>query len=181
LRATIKTGAGDIRLILLPEKAPVTCASFAMLCEEGFYDGLTFHRVEKGFVAQFGCPLHDGRGGPGYAFQDEITDLKFDLEGVLAMANAGRFKAPDGQEMGTNGSQVFITLGPAQWLNGKHTIFGTVDGADSMRVTEETERGTVIESLRCEMSDEERERLSPIMSQFKAALADRFKESDQRS
>lgn len=133
LYATIKTPMGEIVLQLLEDKAPLTVKNFTELAEgkrefkdpktgfwaaRPFYNGLTFHRVVKGFVIQGGDPLGDGRGGPGYKFDDEIKpDLKFDSKGLLAMANSGP---------GTNGSQFFITLGEAAHLNGKHTIFGKV-------------------------------------------------------
>ena len=117
--AVIQTDKGDITLELYPRKAPKTVNSFVFLARDGFFDGLTFHRVLPGFVAQGGDPLGTGRGGPGYNFEDEIApDLVMD-EGVLAMANAGLGTK-------TNGSQFFITLAPQYQLNGKHTIFGKV-------------------------------------------------------
>jgi len=116
--ATLQTSCGKIELELWADRAPVTVNNFVTLAQDGFYDGLTFHRVVPGFVVQGGDPKGDGTGGPGYQFDDEISkDMVFDREGLLAMANSG----PD-----TNGSQVFITLGSAEHLNGKHTIFGEV-------------------------------------------------------
>jgi peptidylprolyl isomerase len=116
--AVIDTSCGPIRVELLARETPETVNNFVFLARETFYDGLTFHRVEPGFVIQGGDPSGNGTGGPGYQFQDEIVDrLTFDEPGLLAMANSG----PD-----TNGSQFFITLGPAEHLNGMHTIFGRV-------------------------------------------------------
>lgn len=108
--------------VLYPDRAPITVNSFAFLACKGFFDGVTFHRVLDGFMAQGGDPLGTGGGGPGYKFINENSDLTFDKPGVLAMANAG----PD-----TNGSQFFITFAPADFLNGGYTIFGqVVEGMD---------------------------------------------------
>lgn len=116
--ATLKTEKGDVAIELFADRAPVTVNNFVFLAEQDFYDGTTFHRVIPGFVAQGGDPTGTGAGGPGYRFQDEIVPgLRFDQDGLLAMANSG----PD-----TNGSQFFITYAPAPWLNGLHTIFGKV-------------------------------------------------------
>jgi cyclophilin family peptidyl-prolyl cis-trans isomerase/protein-disulfide isomerase len=116
--ATLQTVKGDIVLQLFPDKAPLAVNSFVFLARHGWFDGVTFHRVIPGFVAQAGDPSGTGYGGPGYAFKNEISpDLKFDQAGLLAMANAG----PD-----TNGSQFFITLAPTPNLDGKYTIFGKV-------------------------------------------------------
>ena len=107
----------------MPEKSPVTVASFVNLVKHGYYDGLKFHRVIEDFMAQGGDPTGTGMGGPGYRFEDEVNNgLNFSVPGKLAMANAGP---------GTNGSQFFITTVPTEWLNGNHTIFGeTVSDAD---------------------------------------------------
>ena len=115
--ATIKTEKGDIVIQLLPDKAPLAVNSFLFLARQGWFDGVTFHRVIPGFVAQAGDPSGSGRGNPGYFFNNEITDLKFDKPGMLGMANSG----PD-----TNGSQFFITFSPASHLDGGYTIFGQV-------------------------------------------------------
>jgi len=116
--ATIRTEKGDIVVQLFPDIAPLAVNSFVFLAKNGWFDGVIFHRVLPGFVAQAGDPTGTGLGGPGYAFKNETTpDLVFDREGLLAMANAG----PD-----SNGSQFFITLGPAEHLNGAYTIFGEV-------------------------------------------------------
>lgn len=116
--ATIQTEKGSIVVELFPDVAPLAVNSFVFLSEQGWFDGVPFHRVLPGFVAQAGDPTGTGLGGPGYAFKNETTpNLIFDREGLMAMANAG----PD-----SNGSQFFITLGPAEHLNGGYTIFGEV-------------------------------------------------------
>jgi len=118
IRIVMKTGKGNIELTLFPSKAPVTCASFLNLAQQGKYDGIVFHRVIPDFMVQGGDPTGTGAGDRGYKFEDECKpDLTFNRPGLLAMANAGP---------GTNGSQFFITHVPTPWLNGKHTIFGAV-------------------------------------------------------
>ena len=115
--ATFHTSEGTIELELAPADAPKTVENFTRLAGEGFYDGLTFHRVIPDFMIQGGCPKGDGTGGPGYTFEDEANDHSV-VRGALAMANAG----PN-----TNGSQFFIvTAQEASWLDGKHTVFGHV-------------------------------------------------------
>ena len=114
---TLHTSEGAIEIELFPDDAPTTVANFTKLAGEGFYDGLTFHRVIPDFMIQAGCPLGTGTGGPGYQFEDEFNDHRV-IKGALAMANAG----PD-----TNGSQFFIvTAEETPWLDGKHTVFGRV-------------------------------------------------------
>ncbi|MBL8078818.1 MAG: peptidylprolyl isomerase [Anaerolineales bacterium] len=108
---------GEFVVELYTDKAPITVNSFVFLSCKGFFNGVTFHRVLDGFMAQGGDPDGTGGGGPGYEFVNEDSDLVFDKEGVVAMANAGR---------DTNGSQFFITFGPAEFLNGGYTIFGQV-------------------------------------------------------
>jgi len=121
--ATVKmVKGGEFVIQLYPDKAPITVNNFVFLAREGYFDGTTFHRVLDGFMAQGGDPTGTGMGGPGYEFVNEDSDLTFDKEGVVAMANAGR---------DTNGSQFFITFGPQEFLNGGYTIFGQViDGMD---------------------------------------------------
>jgi peptidyl-prolyl cis-trans isomerase B (cyclophilin B) len=115
--ATLHTNHGPIAVELFSEDAPKTVANFEKLAGDGFYDGLTFHRVIPDFMIQGGCPRGDGTGGPGYTFEDEFNQHKV-VRGALAMANAG----PN-----TNGSQFFIvTTKAASWLDGKHTVFGRV-------------------------------------------------------
>jgi peptidyl-prolyl cis-trans isomerase B (cyclophilin B) len=118
IRIIVKTDKGDIEGVLYPSKAPVTVANFLNLAKRGYYDGLKFHRVIPDFMIQGGCPQGAGTGGPGYRFEDECTpELKHDKPGIFSMANAGP---------GTNGSQFFITHVPTPWLDGKHTVFGSV-------------------------------------------------------
>lgn len=116
--ASIETEKGTIVIQLYPDKAPVTVNSFVFLSMNGYFDGITFHRVVKGYLAQSGDPSGTGYGGPGYSFINEIdTTLKYNKAGVVGMANIG----PD-----TNGSQFFITLSPLPTLDGSYTIFGQV-------------------------------------------------------
>ena len=122
--AVLHTNAGAITLELFDEDAPKTVENFRRLAADGFYDGLTFHRVIRNFMIQGGDPEGTGRGGPGYTFEDEINEHRVE-RGAVAMANAG----PD-----TNGSQFFVvTADAAPWLDGKHTVFGRVaDGMDAV-------------------------------------------------
>jgi cyclophilin family peptidyl-prolyl cis-trans isomerase len=122
---TMTTNHGDIVLELFDEDAPETVGNFRRLAEDGFYDGLIFHRVIPDFMVQGGCPEGTGTGGPGYTFKDEINEHKV-VRGALAMANAG----PN-----TNGSQFFIvTAEECPWLDGKHTVFGEVaEGMDVLQ------------------------------------------------
>lgn len=116
--ATLKTTKGDITLQLYADKAPLAVNSFVFLAQQGWFDNVSWHRVLPDFVAQTGDPSGTGFGGPGYEFKNEVSDsLKFDREGLLAMANSGA---------DTNGSQFFITYGPATNLDGGYTIFGEV-------------------------------------------------------
>ena len=116
--ATFKLDKGDVVVELFAGKAPKTVNNFVFLAREGFYDGVTFHRVIKGFMAQGGDPTGSGMGGPGCKFADEFhPDLKHNKAGILSMANAG----PN-----TNGSQFFITFGPTPHLDGRHSVFGQV-------------------------------------------------------
>jgi peptidyl-prolyl cis-trans isomerase A (cyclophilin A) len=141
--ATLRTNHGDIEIKLFANHAPATVKNFVGLATGekeytdattgekktgNFFDGLTFHRIIKGFMIQGGDPRGDGRGGPGYQFKDEFhPELRFDKPYLLAMANAGP---------GTNGSQFFITLGPTPHLNMRHTIFGEVEDPESQAVVE---------------------------------------------
>jgi len=131
--ATMHTTAGPIAVELFDEDAPKTVENFRKLSADGFYDGLSFHRVIPDFMIQGGCPQGTGTGGPGYTFEDEINEHKI-VRGALAMANAG----PN-----TNGSQFFIvTTEAAPWLDGKHTVFGEVtEGMDAVDAIERTETG----------------------------------------
>src|SRR5438477_11470750 len=121
---------GPVTIKLRPDLAPGHVARIKELAREGFYDGVVFHRVIPGFMAQGGDPTGSGAGGPGYRFQDEITPAsRLHFRGTLSMANAG----PN-----TNGSQFFLTHLPTEWLNGKHTVFGRViagqDVVDSLLI-----------------------------------------------
>ena len=129
LYADIQTNKGSIIVSLAQDKTPVTVANFVALAEgenefvspqfagKKYYEGIVFHRVIKDFMIQGGDPTATGSGGPGYRFDDEITDLIHSGPGILSMANAGP---------GTNGSQFFITHKATPWLDGKHTVFGAV-------------------------------------------------------
>jgi len=124
--AMFKAEKGDFEVELFADKAPKTVNNFVFLARDGFYDGVTFHRVIADFMAQGGDPTGTGTGGPGYKFADEFhPDLKHSKPGTLSMANAGR---------NTNGSQFFITFAPTPWLDGKHAVFGqVVKGMDVLR------------------------------------------------
>jgi len=125
----MKTSKGMVVIKLMPDVAPMHVTSFMYLTQLGFYDGLKFHRVIQGFMAQGGCPLGTGTGGPGYQFEGEYKPtVKHDKGGLLSMANAGP---------GTDGSQFFLTFLPTPWLDGKHTIFGHVtEGLDVLKALE---------------------------------------------
>lgn len=146
LIAQFDTARGPIRLRLHGDKTPLTVANFVNLAKRGFYDGLTFHRVIADFMVQGGCPQGSGTGGPGYRFEDECrADLRHDKPGVLSMANAGP---------GTNGSQFFITHVATPWLDGKHTVFGEVLGAEDQAVVDAIRGGDKIERLTISGDDE---------------------------
>lgn len=119
----MQTSMGTMEIRLYDELVPETAGNFKKLIEEGFYDGLKFHRVIKDFMIQGGDPNGDGTGGPGYTIKDEFSPkLRHTKKGLLSMANRG----PN-----TGGSQFFITLAPTPWLDGKHAIFGeVVEGTD---------------------------------------------------
>lgn len=142
-KATITTARGDIVLQLAPEHAPKTVNNFVFLARQGYYNGVTFHRVISNFVIQGGDPTGTGRGGPGYTFEDETqgNPLKH-VTGVISMANAG----PN-----TNGSQFFITHSPQPHLDGRHTVFGKViEGQD---VVDAIRQGDRMESVIIEESE----------------------------
>jgi peptidyl-prolyl cis-trans isomerase B (cyclophilin B) len=140
-RAVVETGRGVIELDLYPQQAPKTVNNFVFLAREGFYDGVSFHRVIPDFMIQGGDPTGTGRGGPGYRFEDEVKGNPLKHErGVISMANAG----PD-----TNGSQFFITHSPQPHLNGRHTVFGKVivglDVVDAIQQGDKMLRVTISE------------------------------------
>ena len=133
----LNTSKGYIEIELRPDLAPKAVENFTTHVKNGYYNGLIFHRVIKGFMLQGGDPTGTGRGGQsiwGKPFEDEVhANVGFDKAGILAMANAGP---------GTNGSQFFITTKPTPWLNMKHTIFGYVtDGMDVVTEIENVEKG----------------------------------------
>ena len=139
-RATIETNRGPVTLDLYPEHAPKTVNNFVFLARQGYYDGVSFHRVIDDFVVQGGDPTGSGMGGPGYSFEDETdgNPLKHET-GVISMANAG----PN-----TNGSQFFITHSPQAHLDGRHTVFGKVVGG--METVNEIQAGDVMEKVSVE-------------------------------
>jgi cyclophilin family peptidyl-prolyl cis-trans isomerase len=132
--AVFKTDKGGLTIQLFADKAPKTVNNFVFLARQGFYDGTTFHRVIKDFMAQGGDPTGTGSGGPGYQFEDEFhPDLRHNKPGILSMANAG----PN-----TNGSQFFITHVPTDWLDDKHSVFGQLtDGMDVLLAIPERDPG----------------------------------------
>ena len=143
--AVMHTSKGDINIRLFAGKAPLTVANFVNLVKRGFYDGLSFHRVIPDFMVQGGCPHGSGTGGPGYRFEDECTaELRHDTPGVLSMANSGP---------GTNGSQFFITHVETPWLDGRHTVFGSVIESNDQNVVNAIVQGDTIDSI--EISGEE--------------------------
>ncbi len=136
------TNKGTIVIELYPQYAPKTVNNFVFLSNDGFYDGVMFHRVISNFMIQGGDPTGTGRGGPGYRFEDEFRNNPLKHEtGVLSMANAGP---------GTNGSQFFITHSPQPHLNGKHTVFGKVtsgmDVVNAIRQGDKMVKVTIVES-----------------------------------
>lgn len=140
IRATFVTTQGDITFYLYPEAAPITVANFINLAKRGFYDNTKFHRAVENFVVQGGDPTGTGQGGTGYNVPDEIVNwLDFYQAGILAMANAGP---------GTGSSQFFFTLYPADWLNGKHTIFGEYVEEGDFDKIKKLEVGDVIKEIR---------------------------------
>ena len=142
LVAVIDTEKGTIRLRLFAEQAPITVANFVNLTRRGYYNNLKFHRVIEDFMIQGGCPEGDGRGGPGYKFEDEfVKELRHSKPGMLSMANAG----PQ-----TNGSQFFITHVATPWLDGKHTVFGEVMSEVDQNVVNQIAQGDKIRSIAIE-------------------------------
>ncbi|MCY3993425.1 MAG: peptidylprolyl isomerase [Caldilineaceae bacterium] len=140
--ATIQTNRGDIVIDLYADKVPNTVNNFVALARDGFYDGVSFHRVIADFMVQGGDPTGSGRGGPGYRFNDEFhPELVHDGPGVLSMANAG----PN-----TNGSQFFITHVATNWLDNKHSVFGRVRSGQD--VVDAIQQGDVMEKVEIEES-----------------------------
>jgi peptidyl-prolyl cis-trans isomerase A (cyclophilin A) len=135
--AIIETDKGEIEFELFEDKAPITTANFINLTNKGFYNGLTFHRVVRGFVIQGGDPNGDGTGGPGYTIPDEFHPNLTHTTGTVSMANAG----PN-----TGGSQFFITEADTPWLDGKHSVFGRV--IRDMDVVTSIQQGDVMKKVR---------------------------------
>lgn len=137
--AVITTDSGVIKLDLFPNDAPQTVLNFANLANSGFYDGLNFHRVISGFVAQGGCPNGSGMGGPGYRIRCELKNNPNKHErGALSMAHAGR---------DTGGSQFFICFAPCPHLNGEHTVFGQIKDEESFAVLDSLKQGSIINNI----------------------------------
>ena len=140
--ATIQTNRGNIEIDLYADKVPNTVNNFVALARDGFYDGISFHRVIADFMVQSGDPTGSGRGGPGYKFNDEFhPELVHDGPGVLSMANAG----PN-----TNGSQFYITHVATNWLDNKHSVFGKVRSGQD--VVDAMQQGDVMERVEIEES-----------------------------
>ncbi len=133
--AVIETNKGKLVLELFAKDVPKTVNNFVFLAREGFYDGVAFHRVIPGFMAQGGDPTGTGSGGPGYKFADEFTSHKH-VTGAVSMANAG----PN-----TNGSQFFITYAPQPHLDGKHSVFGQL--TEGMDVLQKLVNGDVMQKV----------------------------------
>lgn len=167
LIAVIETDKGTIRLKLFADQAPVTVGNFVNLTRRGFYNNLKYHRVIPDFMIQGGCPAGDGRGGPGYKFQDEfVKELRHSKPGILSMANSG----PQ-----TNGSQFFITHVPTAWLDGKHTVFGEVVSDVDQEIVNAVVQGDKIRSITIEGDISElMESVKPMIDQWNAALDANF-------
>jgi len=131
--AILETTKGTIKFELYEAEAPITTKNFIDLAQKGFYNGLTFHRVIRGFMIQGGCPKGDGTGGPGYTIRDEFHPKLKHTKGAVSMANAG----PN-----TGGSQFFITEAPQPHLDGKHSVFGQV--TEGQNVVESIKKGDKI-------------------------------------
>jgi len=167
LKAVIETSKGTINLKLFAEQTPVTVGNFVNLARRGYYNGLNFHRVIPDFMIQGGCPFGDGRGGPGYKFQDEfVKELRHSKPGILSMANAG----PQ-----TNGSQFFITHVDTPWLDGKHTVFGEVVSETDQAVVNKIAQGDKIISITIEGdSSGLLEKIKPVVEKWNAVLDENF-------
>ena len=138
-KLTLTLESGDVVIKLRPDLAPGHVARITELVKEGFYDGVTFHRVIPDFMIQGGCPNGTGTGGPGYRFEDETGNGVAHERGSLSMANAG----PN-----TNGSQFFITHIKTDWLDGKHTVFGKV--VEGLDVVDAVKQGDLINKITIE-------------------------------
>jgi peptidyl-prolyl cis-trans isomerase B (cyclophilin B) len=163
LKAVIETNKGTINLNLFAEKTPITVGNFVNLANRGYYNNLNFHRVIPDFMIQGGCPAGDGRGGPGYKFQDEfVKELCHSKPGIFSMANSG----PQ-----TNGSQFFITHVPTPWLDGKHTVFGEVISDADQKIVNQIAQGDKIISIMIEGDIAElMEKVKPVIEKWNAVL-----------
>jgi len=172
ITATIETSKGSIRLKLFTDTAPVTVGNFVNLARRTFYDGLSFHRVISDFMIQGGCPQSDGRGGPGYQFEDEFSkELRHDRSGILSMANAGP---------GTNGSQFFITHVATPWLDDNHTVFGEVMGSEDQEVVNAIAQGDTIKSISFDSDIEDLlENVAPRLGKWNKVLDKNFPDLPQ--
>ena len=163
LKAVIETNKGTINLKLFAEKTPITVGNFVNLANRGYYNNLNFHRVIPDFMIQGGCPAGDGRGGPGYKFQDEfVKELRHSKPGIFSMANSG----PQ-----TNGSQFFITHVPTPWLDGKHTVFGEVVSDADQKIVNQITQGDKIISIMIEGDIAElMEKVKPMIEKWNVIL-----------
>ena len=167
LKAIIETSKGTINLKLYAGQTPITVGNFVNLVRRGYYDGLKFHRVIPNFMIQGGCPAGDGRGGPGYTFQDEfVKELRHSKPGIFSMANSG----PK-----TNGSQFFITHVDTPWLDDKHTVFGEVISDADQKVVNQIAQGDKIKSIVIEGDVAElMEKVKPMVDKWNDALDANF-------
>jgi len=164
VKAVMRTSKGNIKLRLFADQAPVTVANFVNLANRGFYDDLSFHRVIPDFMIQGGCPLGTGTGGPGYRFEDEcLPALRHDAPGILSMANAG----PN-----TNGSQFFITHVQTPWLDGRHTVFGSVEDSEDQAVVDSITVGDTISSIDISGAEDLMSRQAQRISEWNEVLAE---------
>lgn len=169
LTAVIETDKGTIRLRLFADQTPITVGNFVNLARRGYYNNLNFHRVISDFMIQGGCPEGDGRGGPGYRFQDEfVAGLRHNKPGILSMANAG----PQ-----TNGSQFFITHVQTPWLDDHHTVFGEVLSEADQDVVNRIAQGDKILSISIEGDISElMESIKSLVDKWNAVLDVKFPE-----
>jgi peptidyl-prolyl cis-trans isomerase A (cyclophilin A)/peptidyl-prolyl cis-trans isomerase B (cyclophilin B) len=138
--AIIETENGTMKIKLLSDEAPNTVANFASLANDGFYDGLTFHRVIKGFMAQGGCPVGNGRGGPKWHIACECDkNTSKHKKGTLSMAHAGK---------DTGGSQFFICFGAQPHLDSIHTVFGQIEDKESLDVLAQIKQNDIMKSVK---------------------------------
>ena len=167
LKAVMETNKGKINLQLFAGQTPITVGNFVNLARRGYYNNLTFHRVIPDFMIQGGCPSGDGRGGPGYTFQDEfVKELRHSKPGIFSMANSG----PQ-----TNGSQFFITHVATPWLDGKHTVFGEVVSDADQKVVNQIAQGDKIISVTIEGDVSElMENVSLMIEKWDAILDENF-------